>query len=40
MHEAAVEEVVGCGVRVGGVEAPAGFAFGVGADDREWEVEG
>lgn len=38
MHEAAVEEVVGRGGRVGFVEAPAWFAFRVGFDDREREV--
>lgn len=37
MHELAVEETVwGC-VGVGGVEAPAGLAFGVGTHDRDRE---
>jgi len=37
MHEAAVEEVVGCGVRMSLVEAPSRFSFGVGADYRCWQ---
>jgi hypothetical protein len=38
VHELAVEEMVGRGVGVGRIEAPAWFAFGVGAYDGEGEV--
>ena len=38
MHELAVEEVVGGCVGVAGIEAPAGFAFGVRAYDGDGEV--
>jgi hypothetical protein len=40
VHEAAVEEMVGCRVGVRLVEAPAGLAFGVRAHDGDGEERG
>jgi hypothetical protein len=38
MHELAVEKVVGCCVRVAGVETPSWFAFRIGTHDGDGEV--
>jgi hypothetical protein len=38
VQELAVEQVVGRGVGIGGIEAPPWFAFGVGAYDGDGEV--
>jgi hypothetical protein len=40
VHEAAVEEVIGCRIGVCFVKSPARLAFRVRAYDRDWEDRG